>query len=168
VEARAELVLYDEDCGICAAFARALEKRGVRVAPIGSPAGDTWLRDLSRPARYAAFHVIDGRGRRRSGGAAVPLVLPALPGGEVGARLARALPRLTELAYVAVARSRRHLSAALALSACAPPRDASGSLYQFASTRQGPPDPSSHGMSPTYASAPRGGTRSRFARFSSP
>ncbi len=128
MEDRAELVLYDEDCGICAAFARALERRGLRVAPIGSPVGGTWLRDLSPPARYAAFHAIDGRGRRRSGGAAVPLVLRALPGGRVSARLARALPRLTELAYLAVARSRRPLSAALGPSACAAPRDPSGSV----------------------------------------
>ncbi|HET9287332.1 MAG TPA: DCC1-like thiol-disulfide oxidoreductase family protein [Gaiella sp.] len=121
MEDRAELVLYDEDCGICAAFARALARRGLRVAPIGSPIGDTWLRDLSLPARYEAFHAIDGRGRRRSAGAAVPPVLRVLPAGEVSARLARALPRLTALAYVAVARSRRQLSAALALSACAAP-----------------------------------------------
>jgi predicted DCC family thiol-disulfide oxidoreductase YuxK len=128
VEDRAELVLYDQDCGICAAFARALEMRGLRIAPIGSPAGDTWLRDLSPPDRYAAFHAIDRRGRRRSGAAAVPLVLRVLPGGRVSARLARALPRLTELAYVAVARSRRRLSAALGLSACATPGDTSGSV----------------------------------------
>jgi predicted DCC family thiol-disulfide oxidoreductase YuxK len=107
---RAELVLYDEGCAICTAFAEAVQRRGLRVAPIGSPEGEQWLRDLSWRERYQAFHAIDACGRRRSGGAAVPLVASALPAGRVAARVARALPTLTELGYRAVARSRGRLS----------------------------------------------------------
>ena len=103
-------MLYDEGCRFCTEVARALEARGLRVATIGSPAGDLWLRDLDRSARYSAFHAVDGAGRRRSGGDAVPLVLDALPGGGAPARLARSAPRLTDLGYALVARNRRLLS----------------------------------------------------------
>ena len=72
-------MLYDEGCRFCTAVAGALAARGLAVAAIGSPAGDTWLRDLDHRDRYAAFHAIDGAGRRRSGGAAVPLVLEPCP-----------------------------------------------------------------------------------------
>jgi len=40
--------------------------------------------------------------------------------------------------------------------------------YQVAITLQGPPEPSSHGIRPTYAVAPLGGILSRLFRFSSP
>jgi predicted DCC family thiol-disulfide oxidoreductase YuxK len=104
------LVLYDEGCRFCTAAAGALAARGLRVAPIGSPVGATWLRDLDREARYAAFHAVDAAGRRRSGGAAVPIVLDALPRGGVFAALARAAPGLTGGAYALVARNRSSLS----------------------------------------------------------
>ena len=104
------LVLYDEGCRFCTAAADALAVRGLRVAPIGSPLGATWLRDLDREARYAAFHAVDAAGRRRSGGAAVPVVLDALPGGRPLAALARAAPRLTDAGYALVARHRNVLS----------------------------------------------------------
>jgi predicted DCC family thiol-disulfide oxidoreductase YuxK len=104
------LVLYDEGCRFCTTMAEALAARGVRVAAIGSPVGETWLRDLDREARYAAFHAVDAVGRRRSGGAAVPLVLDALPGGAPLATLARGAPCLTDLGYALVARNRSALS----------------------------------------------------------
>ena len=37
-----------------------------------------------------------------------------------------------------------------------------------ASSRQGPPEPSSHGITPTISVAPRGGIAPRLATFSSP
>jgi hypothetical protein len=40
--------------------------------------------------------------------------------------------------------------------------------YQLAITRQGPPEPSSHGIKPTYAVAPLGGMQSSPVRFSIP
>jgi predicted DCC family thiol-disulfide oxidoreductase YuxK len=114
----ATLVLYDEDCGLCRSFASRLAAHGIAVAPIGSPAGNHWLRDLGAHERYAAFHAIDAAGRRRSGGAAVPLVLEAR-GHHASARLARALPRSTDAVYRLVARHRRALSRLVGASVCA-------------------------------------------------
>ena len=138
-------MLYDEGCRFCTAVAAALAARGLAVAAIGSPAGDTWLRDLDHGDRYAAFHAIDGAGRRRSGGTAVPLVLEALPGGRLPAALARRTPRATHLGYGLVARNRRALSRVVGARASPP----TAVPHQVASTRQGPPDPSSHGIRPT-------------------
>ncbi|MBM3676919.1 MAG: DUF393 domain-containing protein, partial [Actinobacteria bacterium] len=47
---RSLIVLYDEDCGICSAAARLLERHSaaLRVAPIGSELGSHALRDLDR------------------------------------------------------------------------------------------------------------------------
>ena len=103
-------MLYDEGCRFCAAAADVLAARGLRVAPIGSPLGETWLRDLDRGARYAAFHAVDAEGRRCSGGAAVPVVLDALPRGGAFAALARAAPGVTDAGYALVARNRSVLS----------------------------------------------------------
>ena len=65
-------VLYDENCGFCAAiasrFVRAARGR-LRAEPIGSPLGADALRDLARRDRYASVHVVDERGRRWSGAA---------------------------------------------------------------------------------------------------
>ena len=138
-------MLYDEGCRFCTAVAGALAARGLAGAAIGSPAGDTWLRDRDRRDRYAAFHAIDGAGRRRSGGAAVPLVLEAVPGGRLPAALARYAPRATHLGYGLVARNRRALSRVGGARASPP----TAVPHQVASTRQGPPDPSSHGIRPT-------------------
>ena len=117
---RATLVLFDEDCGICSALARRLSSRGVAVAGLGSPVASGWLRDLAPRERYRTFHAIDDRGRRHSGGAAVPLALHAL-GRHRAARAAAAMPGVTEALYRAVARSRRLLSLLLGPRACRPP-----------------------------------------------
>src|SRR5215510_11577616 len=114
---RATLVLFDEGCGICTRFANHLAASGVAVAPIGSRAGDHWLRDLSDADRYRAFHAIDEHGRRRTGPAAVPLVLAA-GGHPVVARFARSAPRLTAAAYTVVARRRGLLSRLTGAAAC--------------------------------------------------
>jgi predicted DCC family thiol-disulfide oxidoreductase YuxK len=106
VARRAQLVLYDEGCGACTSIASLLARRGVRVAPIGSATGDLWLRDLDRERRYAAVHAVDGDGRRHTGGAAVAVVLSALPGCAVHAALARAWPPGAEVAYRVLARHR--------------------------------------------------------------
>lgn len=117
---RATLVLYDADCGICVALADALSRRHVAVASLGSPVADACLGDLSRRDRYRAFHAIDAEGRRLSGGAAVPLALRAL-GRHGAARAAEAMPGPTDLAYRALARSRRVLSRLLGLRVCRAP-----------------------------------------------
>jgi len=104
-------VLYDEGCTICTRLAARLARHdGVHAVPIGSVDGDLELRDLTATGRYAAFHAVDSRGRRRTGGAAVPLVLRALPGGAVPAALAAAFPQCTELAYRLAAGQRGRLS----------------------------------------------------------
>lgn len=99
-------MLYDEACDACTALAAWIARRGVRVAPIGSDEGGLWLRDLAPAARYAAVHVIDAEGRRHTGGAAVPVVLSALPGVRPLALVARRFPRVTDTAYRALARRR--------------------------------------------------------------
>jgi predicted DCC family thiol-disulfide oxidoreductase YuxK len=119
VASDATLVLYDGDCGICTSFAEWLVGRGVAVAPIDSPEGERWLRDLSWPARTASFHAIDANGRRRSGGEAVAGVLGAL-GARRTATLVRAMPRTTEAAYRLVARNRAVLSRLTGSAACMP------------------------------------------------
>ena len=105
-------VLYDEGCGFCTALATRLARisRGVAVEPIGSATGERLLADLEPEERYAAVHVVDGEGRRRSAGAAVPPLLARLPGGRLPAALAARFPRLTEAGYRLVARNRGVLS----------------------------------------------------------
>ncbi|MGI8973881.1 MAG: thiol-disulfide oxidoreductase DCC family protein [Gaiella sp.] len=100
------LVLYDENCRFCTALAGWLERRGLSIAAIGGPCGDLWLRDLPRARRYDSVHAVDALGRRHSAGAAVPVVLRALPGGRVLAFLPDALPGLTDVAYRLLARHR--------------------------------------------------------------
>jgi predicted DCC family thiol-disulfide oxidoreductase YuxK len=100
-------VLYDEGCGFCTRLASWLARRpGNEAEPIGSETGSLLLRDLTPRERYAAVHVVDPRGRRRSGGAALPLLLRTLPGGSLPAAAATAFPALTERAYDLVARNR--------------------------------------------------------------
>ena len=120
MDRRAALVLYDADCGLCVRLADALAQHGVRIAPIRSATGDLELRDLPLASREAAVHVLDGRGRRRSGAEALPAILRSLPRLTWTATLVAALPRASRLGYAAVARHRRVLSRILSLRACMP------------------------------------------------
>ena len=104
------IVLYDEGCPGCAALATWIGQRGIAVAPIGSPSGALWLRDLTQRERYAAVHAIDATGRRFTGGAAVPVVLAELPGAGRLARAAHAFPAATDRLYRTLARHRRLLA----------------------------------------------------------
>jgi predicted DCC family thiol-disulfide oxidoreductase YuxK len=103
-------VLYDEVCGFCTSLASHLERRGVRTAPIGSATGARLLRDLTPEQRYASVHVVDGEGRRASGGAAVPAILRQLPGGRPLAALCTLFPGVAEAAYGLVAGHRTLIS----------------------------------------------------------
>jgi len=119
VTASPQTVLYDEACGMCTALAEWLAERAdgrLSVAAIGSPTGEVLLRDLERDERYASVHVVDGAGRRCSGGAAVPVVLAALPHGRAAAWLTRRVPWATELGYRLVARHRGTISRLLGVS----------------------------------------------------
>jgi predicted DCC family thiol-disulfide oxidoreductase YuxK len=122
MDGRAALVLYDADCGVCNRLAEALTRHGVRVAPIRSATGEIELRDLPRTCRDAAVHVLDDRGRRRSGAEALPPILRALPRLAWSARLVEILPAPSGLGYATVARQRRVLSRILGLRACTPHR----------------------------------------------
>jgi predicted DCC family thiol-disulfide oxidoreductase YuxK len=118
MRARAALVLYDADCGICGRLAAWLSERGIRVSPIRSAVGDHELRDLTRTRREATVHVVDDRGRRRSGSDALPPILRSLPRLGWAARLVEAAPVPSRLGYAIVARNRRRLSRLAGLRGC--------------------------------------------------
>jgi len=100
-------VLYDEGCVFCTRLALHLARRpGIEAEPIGSTTGARLLRDLTPAERYAAVHVVDGLGRRRTGGAALPPLLEKLPGGGLLAAVCRLSPAATERTYRLVARER--------------------------------------------------------------
>jgi predicted DCC family thiol-disulfide oxidoreductase YuxK len=100
-------VLYDEGCGFCTRVAHRLARSGrVEAAPIGSPLGSLLLRDLTPTEQYAAVHVVDTRGRRWSGGAAVAPVARRFRGGAPLAAASDAFPGLTAHLYGFVARNR--------------------------------------------------------------
>jgi predicted DCC family thiol-disulfide oxidoreductase YuxK len=105
------IVLYDTDCGFCrwaAARAVSLDHLGVLVpVPIQSSLGAELLVDLDPSDRHRAAHVIGDDGRRRSGGDAAADVLGVLPSTQALARLARSLPRTTNLLYGLVALRRQ-------------------------------------------------------------
>jgi predicted DCC family thiol-disulfide oxidoreductase YuxK len=100
-------LLYDEGCAFCTRLALRLARLpGIAVEPIGSATGSRLLRDLTPAERYAAVHVVDALGRRRTGGAALPPLLDKLPGGGLLAAVCRLFPAATERAYRLVARKR--------------------------------------------------------------
>jgi predicted DCC family thiol-disulfide oxidoreductase YuxK len=108
------LVLYDGECGFCAwglAWLLRWDRAGLlRPASIQGEEGERVLAGMPAQARLSSWHVLDERGRLRSGGAALATVLELLPGGGVLAALARAQPRATELGYRWVADHRTSLS----------------------------------------------------------
>jgi len=104
-------VLYDEGCGFCTELASWLARRpGLEAVAIGSPQGALLLRDLAPERRYDAVHVVDGLGRRRSGGAALAPVLRELPGCSVAAGACDAFPAVAAGGYRLVARNRALVS----------------------------------------------------------
>jgi predicted DCC family thiol-disulfide oxidoreductase YuxK len=104
-------VLYDERCALCVRLtARLGSLDGVSLTPIGSERGARLLRDLTPADRYAALHVVDADGRRRSGVEALPPLLGRLPGGRPAARLVQRFPRASAYVYDLVARNRMRLS----------------------------------------------------------
>ena len=110
VDRVAELtVLYDEGCGFCTRRRRSASRGRLASTMRRSdpPLGSVLLRDLTPEERYAAVHVVDALGRRRSGGAALPPLARTLPGGRLLAAVFDAFPGLTDAAYELVARNRR-------------------------------------------------------------
>jgi predicted DCC family thiol-disulfide oxidoreductase YuxK len=85
----------------------ALDRRSrLRPMPLGTPASDALLADLTVEERQGSWHLVAPDGRRWSAGAAAPPLLRLLPGGNAPAALLERMPRTTERAYRWVAENR--------------------------------------------------------------
>ena len=82
--------------------------RAERLDPvrIQSSRGEELLIDVGRQDRLESWHLVDGAGVVRSGGAAIPMVFAALPGRAPIARVVSQFPRTTSRAYEWVAEHR--------------------------------------------------------------
>jgi predicted DCC family thiol-disulfide oxidoreductase YuxK len=118
-EAGRLVVLYDRDCGICAATARRLRRWDRRhrldLVPLQDVDAETSPIVANAVAGLpldAALHVVDERtGRVSTGGASALAILRELPGGGV-ARLLGRIPPVRwgiDVAYALVARNRRRI-----------------------------------------------------------
>jgi predicted DCC family thiol-disulfide oxidoreductase YuxK len=102
-------IFYDAGCSGCTWIAATLVRAGrgaLRAAAIDSAEGEQRLTALDPATRAGSWHALDQSGELHSGGSAAPLVLECLPVLAVLAPLTRALPRLTDRAYVLVATTR--------------------------------------------------------------
>jgi predicted DCC family thiol-disulfide oxidoreductase YuxK len=101
------VVLYDGECGFCRVILATLLKwdRTGRLTPVAiqGTRGEQLLAELEPQDRLAAWHLIDARGTRRSGGAAVPVAFEALPCGKPIAWMAERFPATTARAYAWIA-----------------------------------------------------------------
>ena len=101
------VVLYDAHCGFCAVMVAMLltwdRAKRLDAVAIQSTRGDELLLDVGRQDRLQSWHLVDGGGVLRSGGAAVPIVFAALPGGAPIARILSLSPPMTSRAYEWVA-----------------------------------------------------------------
>jgi len=103
-------LLYDRDCGFCRwCLAKVLawdRRRAVRPVALQSERAGKLLGGMPEEERMASWHLVDGEGVLRSGGAAFPGLLRLLPGGAPLAGLAAQAPRATDRAYHWVAGNR--------------------------------------------------------------
>ncbi len=119
------LVLYDRDCGICAASANRLRRwdraGALEVLPLQEAASDprSKVRDVAAGhPLHDELHVIDpATGTVRSGGRAVLEIAARLPGGRLPSALGRIPPAAWAigLGYALIARNRQAISRALRL-----------------------------------------------------
>jgi predicted DCC family thiol-disulfide oxidoreductase YuxK len=113
-QAFAWTVLYDADCGFCKWMLSGLLRwdRGHRLRPVAlqRPEADRLLSELTPTERMASWHLIAPNGERRSGGAAVPVLLRLLPNGRLPAAGFRRSPGMTDRGYRWVAGHRSQLS----------------------------------------------------------
>lgn len=97
------VVLYDGDCGFCRVILAMLLKwdraNHLRPATIQGTRGEWLLAALEPQERLSSWHLLDARGERRSGGAAVPAVFDVLPCGQPIAMTAERFPATTSLVY---------------------------------------------------------------------
>lgn len=118
-EAGRLVVLYDRDCGICAATARRLRRWDRRHRLDLVPLQDVDTKTSPNVANAvaglpldAALHVVDERtGLVSTGGASALAILRELPGGGVARVLGRIPPVRwgIDVAYALVARNRRRI-----------------------------------------------------------
>lgn len=118
------VVLYDRDCGLCTATARALRRwdrhaalRLVALQDVERAAPDIAPRVAGAPLA-AAMHVVDeATGRVAAGGDGVLAIAGRLPGGRVADVLARIPPARWSvgIAYDLVARNRHRIGRLLRL-----------------------------------------------------
>lgn len=114
---RAAIVLYDDECGLCRMILAALlnwdRAERLEPAPIQSARGGRLLSEIPSRERLASWHLVDGTGAVRSGGAGIAVVLAVLPRGARLARMASRFPTATSCAYDWVAGHRALLGRAL-------------------------------------------------------
>jgi predicted DCC family thiol-disulfide oxidoreductase YuxK len=126
-------VLYDADCDFCTWLLAAVLRwdRAGRLRPVGLQRREAaeLLADLAPDERMASWHLVSPTGERRSGGAALPPILRALPGGRLPAAAFARLPRLTERGYRWVADHRSQLSELV-------PTDAKRRAGEYVSARE--------------------------------
>ena len=101
------IVLYDGECGFCKVTLAILltwdRAKRLGAVAIQSARGEDLLSDMAHQDRLRSWHLIDGAGVVRSGGAAIPMIFAALPWGALIARTALQFPRTTSRAYEWVA-----------------------------------------------------------------
>jgi predicted DCC family thiol-disulfide oxidoreductase YuxK len=97
------IVLYDGDCGFCEVVLAMLLTwdRAKRVDPVSiqSARGEDLLIDMEREDRLKSWHLIDPGGMLHSGGAGIPVIFAALPGGALIASAASRFPTGTSRTY---------------------------------------------------------------------
>jgi predicted DCC family thiol-disulfide oxidoreductase YuxK len=101
------VVLYDGDCGLCKVMLAVLLRwdraHHLDALPIQCAQREQLLLDMPSRDRLKSWHLIDRARVVHSGGAAVPVLLAALPRGALLARVASQLPHATSRAYELVA-----------------------------------------------------------------
>jgi predicted DCC family thiol-disulfide oxidoreductase YuxK len=104
------IALYDGDCGFCEVMLAVLLRwdlaNRVRPVPIQSTRGDELLVDIEREDRLKSWHLLDVGGTLHSGGAGIPVIFAALPGGARIARVVSRFPTATSRTYDWVASHR--------------------------------------------------------------
>ena len=126
VASRSLAVLYDRDCGLCAATARTLrrwDRQGrlevIALQDVTTLASPEVARLSAGRPLTSALHVVDpATGRVFSGGRGVLEIVRRLPGGSGPARVAAAIPPArwaVAVAYAIVARNRHRIGRALRL-----------------------------------------------------
>lgn len=104
------IVLYDDDCGFCEVMLAMLLRwdraNRVRPVPIQSTRGEDLLIDMEREDRLKSWHLLDAEGMLHSGGAGIPVIFDALPGGTPITSVVSRCPTATSRTYDWVASHR--------------------------------------------------------------